>query len=275
MSTLEEPYLMVSPPITHGQFVQALEPRVRRAKWLVVVGIDEQDLLAVASACAGPVLVVLPDQSSLEQLHEQWLECIPPNVQLKVQLLGSHCGEHAWFYYNDARLDGTIPIEQLQITRPNLRVERVELREQTTLGHLLAGWQPARDDGGMLLIAGPLGSLLQSAGDHLQKVACLFWIPHPKAASSVLVKEDSELTALPELDKCCKASWLMRDLDDVHHAACLAWHRDETLRFKATVVAERDQLLSKCDRLQKELASREEQLGQISQDLDKIIDLIE
>ena len=266
---------MVSPHFTHSQLVEALETRVRKAKWLVVVGISEQNLLTVACACAGPVLVVLPDQSCIDQLQEKWVECIPPRVQLNVQLLGSHFGERTWFYYNDARLNGTIPIEQLQITRPNLRLERVELREQTTLGNLLAGWEPARDDGGMLLIAGPLGPLLQTAGDHLQQVACLLCIPQSKAANPVLVTDDSELTALAELDECCQASWLMRDRDDVHHEAWLAWHRDETLRFEATIVAERDQLLSKCDLLQKELASREEQLGRISQDLDKILDLIE
>ena len=183
--------------------------------------------------------------------------------------------ERPWFHYNDARLNGTTSIEQLQPIHPNLRLERVELREQITFTDMLDGWQPTHEDGGMLLITGPVRELLETAGAYLRKVASVVWIPQAIANISPGAELEKECADLAQVDACCQANWLKRDCAHTGPAAWLVWHRDDTLRFQATVVEERDRLLARCELLQATLAARDEQLSRINQELDSIIGMIE
>ena len=295
---------MVSPQLRQHPLEQALEPLAQQAEWLVVVGICEPALIEAACACPGPVLAVLPHPTSLERLEEQWSGPWPPQLQMAELLLGAEPGECAWFHFNDQRRNGTTPFEQLQPTHPNLKLERLELRRQSTLAQLLERWEPTEDDRGMLVVAESCAALLEPAGEALQRLQSLALIPqaHTGSASGLASWDgndaDQQLSA--PLDRCLQQSWLVRHLspqpEPEQGPEALIWQRDNQLRFRSTILAERDALITErdalqgerdalrserdaliteCDGLQAKLAAREEQHIRINQEIDEILHLID
>ena len=225
----------------------------------------------------------LPHPTSLERLEEQWSGPWPPQLQLAELLLGAEPGECAWFHFNDQRLNGTTPFEQLQLSHPNLKLERVELRRQSTLAQLLERWEPTEDDRGMLVVAESCAALLEPAGAALQRLQSLVLIPqaHTGSASGLASWDgndaDQQLSA--PLDRCLQQSWLVRRLspqpEPEQGPEALIWQRDNQLRFRTTILAERDALITERDGLQANLEAREEQLNRINQELDEILHLID
>ncbi len=251
---------MVSPQLKQHPLEQALEPLAQQAEWLVIVGIGEPSLIEAACACPGPVLAVLPHPTSLERLEEQWIGPWPPQLQLAELLLGAAPGECAWFHFNDGRLNGTTPLEQLQPSHPNLKLERVELRRQSTLAQLLDRWEPAEDDGGMLVVAESCAALLMPAGASLQQLQSLALIPQARTGSASGLAswdgDDADHQLSAELDRCLQQSWLVRRLspqpEPEQGPEALIWQRDIQLRFRTTILAERDALIAERDGLQAE-----------------------
>ena len=268
---------MVSPQLRQHSLEQALEPLAQQAEWLVVVGICEPALIEAACACPGPVLAVLPHPTSLERLEEQWSGPWPPQLQMAELLLGAEPGECAWFHFNDQRLNGTTPFEQLQPTHPNLKLERVELRRQSTLAQLLERWEPTEDDRGMLVVAESCAALLEPAGEALQRLQSLALIPqaHTGSASGLASWDgndaDQQLSA--PLDRCLQRSWLVRRLspqpESEQWPEALIWQRDNQLRFRTTIMAERDALITERDGLQAErdglLSERDQSTTELNQ----------
>ena len=61
----------------------------------MLVGSPSVDDLQAAIDCAGPVLLVVPAETSLDGLGTQW----PERVTACVELLGADPGEVCWYRY--------------------------------------------------------------------------------------------------------------------------------------------------------------------------------
>ena len=217
------------------QLSGALQQQLEQASWLLMAGVSDAGLIEAISSCGLATLLVLPDGHSLQQLEEEWERPWPEQLQVANVLLGEASGECPWFHYNDPRLNGPIPLEQLQTIHPNLKLERVELRQQLTLADLLDRWEPAADDGGMVLLGpGAAPEWLQSGPPGLRRSRSVGWQPRRHADTQ---------TVHPWLE----AAWLVPSPPHEPTGGWLLWERDETLRFQATVIAERDALAAERD----------------------------
>jgi uncharacterized coiled-coil DUF342 family protein len=256
---MASPTLRQAPPKvdapTQTQLSQAVKPLAEEAQWVVAVGVHDPQVIEAACACPGPVLVVFQDQTGIDRLEERWVDPWPNQLQLTALLLGPEPGERPWFLFNDARLNGPIPLEQLQPSHPNLRLEQVELRLQSTLGQLLERWEPAEDDGGLLLIAGTASDQVATAVPQARRLRSLIWIPptapNPLASSPANGAEppDAAASGLAQLDAQLIDSWLRQCHAAQPEPAWRIWLRDEHLHLRATVIAERDTLAVERDGL--------------------------
>lgn len=241
----------------------ALQQQLEQASWLLMVGHSDAGLIEAISSNRVETLVVLPNAHSLEQLQEEWASPWPEQLHVADVLLGEASGECPWFHYNDPRLNGLVPLEQLQNTHPNLKLERVELRQQITLADLLARWEPAANDGGMVLLGpGAAPEWLQAGLPGLQRARSLGWQPGRHAETQ---------TVRPWLE----AAWLLPSPQHDLAEGWRLWQRDETLRFQSTVVAERDALRAERDALQDQVRGLEERMTRINSELDEILALID
>ena len=217
------------------QLSGALQQQLEQASWLLMAGVSDAGLIEAISSCGLATLLVLPDAHSLQQLEEEWERPWPEQLQVANVLLGEASGECPWFHYNDPRLNGPIPLEQLQTIHPNLKLERVELRQQITLADLLDRWEPAADDGGMVLLGhGASPEWLHAGLPGLRRSRSVGWQPRGHADTQ---------TVHPWLE----AAWLVPSPPHEPTGGWLLWERDETLRFQATVIAERDALAAERD----------------------------
>ena len=245
------------------QLSGALQQQLEQASWLLMAGVSDAGLIEAISSCGLATLLVLPDGHSLQQLEEEWERPWPEQLQVANVLLGEASGECPWFHYNDPRLNGPIPPEQLQTTHPNLKLEREELRQQITLADLLDSWEPAADDGGMVLLGpGAAPEWLQAGLPSLRRSRSVGWQPRGHADTQ---------TVHPWLE----AAWLVPSPPHEPTGGWLLWQRDETLRFQATVIAERDALATERDGLQEQVRALEERMARINSELDEILALID
>ena len=221
------------------------------ATWIVLLGTADHSLLKVLCSTGAPVLVVEPDESLLDQRAETAAALGLEGVVFLEQLVGAQAEEKPWFRYNDSRQNGVLSLSDLKPRYPNLRLEGIEMRQQISLSQLLASWDPAQADGGLLVLPGHVGAeWLENALPSLQKLRLLALGSPVREASA----SHSTIEAL------LRKAWLVRQpLEASQSLGMEIWLRDSQLQFQATVLAERDRLRSQV------LALEEEKLSLISE----------
>ena len=224
--------------------ISAFQRLSRNASWVVMVDVPDVDLLESACGCGVHVLAVLSDEGDLETIEMNWDGDWPENLQMTSLLLGPETAEVPWFHFNDHRHNGRLPLEVLQSSFPNLRLEKVELRRQITLAEFLERWEPAESDAGLLILgdASPL-PLIASGSACLQRLKSVAVLGGQQQAHAV-----EETGWEHEIDALLQANWLVRSVvpaDD--NPAGIVWERDEKLRQISTLQMERDGLMSERD----------------------------
>jgi hypothetical protein len=207
--------------------------------WAVLIELDDPGLLEDLLARGLRVMLVLPQAWRVARLAEAIEDLNRPGLRLCGELLAAEAGEVCWYRYNDPRCDGTRSPQELQASRPNLRLDALEMRPLHTLDSLRHAW--IERDGelegeGVLLLshAGQL-ELLPGADLLLNDLAALAWFgpldAQPHADAEPVVDHGSE----PEVP--------CRSLSDSLSARFLVpwpeaepghwWRRDVALEFKA------------------------------------------
>ena len=259
-------------PRTAEADLAAMGAVAQASTWVMVIGRCQADLLEAALASPAAVLAVVPDTSALEDLRDHWGGQWPERLQVAEQLIGVEAGEQPWFHYNDPRHNGPLGLDALAGRHANLKLERLELREQISLQEALHSWDgAAQADGSLVLIGAWAAALLHQAGGQLQHVQRVLWLVESAAPE-----------LLAELDQRLQQSWLVRSTAEQQPEGGCLWQRDPRLEFEATVLAERDQLIAQRDGLTAErdaiAAERDgmqERLDAINRELDEILALID
>lgn len=109
-----------------------------------------------------PTLIVEAEAERVERLRQQ-LSRAAGQAPLQIQqgVLAASPGELTWHRFNDARLNGTVPLERLQQLYPNLKLVQEEQLQAQTLAEVLAQW-PAAAEGQQAI------TLTLSQGDPIQ-----------------------------------------------------------------------------------------------------------
>ena len=139
----------------------------RSCQWLVVIGAVDPHVLELAARAPRSLLAV----AERAQLDPALPVDGGDNLELREQLVGASSQAVSWYVYNDTRLNGLRAPEALRASYPNLKLERLELRQQISLLDLLQSWEPAGASGGALLAVGALGlAALMGAAEELRQV---------------------------------------------------------------------------------------------------------
>ncbi len=109
------------------------------------------------------VLVVEAEPEHAEAMRRQLSSglCGGPIEVVHTVVAAASEAELTWFYYNDPRLNGPVPLERWQRLYPNTELNRQELRSGQTLAKILDAWPPAQNE--LLAI-----DLTISQGDPIQ-----------------------------------------------------------------------------------------------------------
>ena len=231
---------------------QALQSEmISSAAWLVCLGAPDPDLLDRLAGGTQPVLLVVTTEAQAQELLDAWgRQRWPERWELQVQLVGAESGECTWFRYNDPRCDGVVPLEPLRLQYPNLQLEGMELRPQTSLNALLEAWEPAAADGGVVWLGSApddlLASLSREVALRLQGV-----VGQGGAAN-------------PDL----QARLRMASLVPGSGEPVSVWRRDPVLHLEHTLLVERDGLQTRVEEL-------EQRLTAINTELDSILALLD
>ena len=157
-------YAMASPLQTHE-----FEDLIQKANWLILIDVLNLELIKCATQCAGNLMLVFSRESFIEWVETGVESPFPEKTEIAQLLIGEETLEVPWFYFNDNRQDGPLPLEVLQQSAPNLSLRSVEMRQQITLGQLLERWEPAEEDGGLLILGDKVSKrLLISGGSRLK-----------------------------------------------------------------------------------------------------------
>ena len=264
----------------------------------MLVGSPSVDDLQAAIDCAGPVLLVVPAETSLDGLGTQW----PERVTACVELLGADPGEVCWYHYNDSRYHGLQSPEELQPQRPNLRLQSLELRPVRTLAQVCERWAESEgavhEGAGLLWLLEPNNAATTLAGagawlNALETIHVAGTLPEPAQLTALLDGACFRPTAsepslhqwqrdpLRVLQNTCDALIAERDgvlaqnhdLTQQHHA--LQQSQAQLSAERDSLIAERDALRAAHDELGKTVAAREDQFQRINQELDEILRLID
>jgi hypothetical protein len=91
-----------------------------------------------------PTLIVEAEAERVERLRQQLSkQSGQAPLQVHQAALAASPGALTWYRFNDARLNGTVPLEQLQQPYPNLQLVREEQLQAHTLAEVLAQWPAA------------------------------------------------------------------------------------------------------------------------------------
>ena len=125
------------------------------------------------------LLLVQANPRLAERLREDWPAGPPAGVHLWEEPIGPRSEEVTWYRYNDPRLDGPLPPDQLSARFRNLSLLGEERRQQRTLADLVTHWWESSgtpEGEGALLLQGPdPGAVLAGAAPllpHLERVVC-------------------------------------------------------------------------------------------------------
>lgn len=252
-----------------------LEEVAAASPWCVVVGRPTPQLLAQVQRCAGPLLVVVPDAAVQEHLERQLCPW-PERMELRVCCVGATAAEVDWFVFNDSRFNGTVPLEKLRPSYPNLQLLGEEKRQQLPLATLLEEASPERSRGLVVLVDDPeMGmAALAELGSSAALIAAVAVLP----CRGVMGQAD--LDQVFDSSACLKPT--QRDVDG------WLWVFDPQRRL-AVVEQERDALKARSDDLEQRLGfahqerdalkirvdDLEQRMERINQELDEILGLID
>lgn len=230
---------------------------LREAAWLVVAGAsDDPKLLPWLEASQIPTLIVLPDLEAVDLFTALLSAEQRRRVDVRAHWLAAESDEAVWHFYNDARCNGPQGPEAWQEHYPNLQLQGMELRPRLSLDALLASWEAAAADGGVLMLGTetlhPLNALSPEATLRLKTVA---W--QGEAAAAQLAHK---------LRAGCLNSTAARATSDIW-----IWRRDPVLYQKLNLQAERDQLEKERDELRKEVLNLEQRLVAIGTELESLL----
>lgn len=120
-------------------------------------------------------LIVVAEDEQFKTLETQLARTNGSNpVSLSHAVIAAHPNkEVTWFRYNDSRINGIIPPEQLKPEYPNIELNNKEIFRATTLAELLNHWPASRDGEGGIYVTLSQGDpveVLSGAGDWLQRI---------------------------------------------------------------------------------------------------------
>ncbi len=163
-------------------WLEQLRQQASTAAWVVLLGPlpagEEDDWIDAAGHGGVPVLVIVPQLEQADRLQERLHGEGRRTVKVCSELLAAAAGDVCWYRYNDARRNGTTPLEVLQARLPNLRLESQEWRRQCSLAEVLDGWssslpQPPGEGGLLWLPAALAEAVLAGCGLWLQRLRVL------------------------------------------------------------------------------------------------------
>ncbi|MCX5969540.1 MAG: hypothetical protein NTV57_18290 [Cyanobacteria bacterium] len=259
------------------QWLEQLQQQASTAAWMVILGPlptgEEDDWIAAAGRTGVPVLVIEPQLEQANSLREQLNGEGIKTVTVCPELLAATAGDVCWYRYNDARRNGTTPLEVLQPLLPNLRLEGLERRRQRTLAEVLDAWsdslpQPPNEGGLLWLPAELVQTVLAGCGPWLQRLQVLQVAGEPEDPAglaerleALCFRLDSEASD-PQLWRLDALRVLQAERDR------LVTERDGWIAEREGWITERDGLIAERDGL---LSSQR----QISTELDQILALLE
>lgn len=121
-----------------------------------------------------PTLVIDAQADHLELLRMQKRQCVHyTNLTWKQAVLSSKSNEGInWFRFNDARLDGTVTLEQWRNIYPNLQLIGQETHSAQTLADLLSDWPIVHDNQqniNLIISQGNPVQILEGAGTWITR----------------------------------------------------------------------------------------------------------
>ncbi len=148
--------------------------------WALLIELDDPGLVEDLLGRGLRVMLVLPQLWRVERLAEAIEDLNRPGLRLCSELLAAEPGEVCWYRYNDPRCDGTLSPQELQASRPNLRLEALDTRPLHTLDSLRHAWiesdGPLEGEGVLLLSHAGQLELLAGADLLLNDLAALAWL---------------------------------------------------------------------------------------------------
>jgi predicted nucleic acid-binding Zn-ribbon protein len=168
--------------------------------------------------------MVEPNSRRAEWLQELWGDGLPPWLQLCQEPLGALSEKVRWYRYNDPRLDGPLPAEELTSRYRNLCLLAEEWRDQRTLDAVIQDWWGSTEGPphtGLLLIqASDPEPLLKGASALLPNLTRLvLWEEGSGERKPASISE----TLAQQLENAC---FRQSDLDPY------CWERDDLLLLR-------------------------------------------
>jgi cell division protein FtsB len=121
-----------------------------------------------------PTLIVEAEAERVERLRQQLSKGAgQAPIQIQQGVLAARPGELTWYRFNDARLNGTVPLERLQQLYPNLKLVQEEQLQAHTLAEVLAQWPAAAESQhaiALTLSQGDPIQVLEGAGTWQQRI---------------------------------------------------------------------------------------------------------
>lgn len=148
-------------------------------RWALLLELDDPALVEDLLARGLRVMLVLPQAWRVARLAEAVEDLNQPGLRLCGELLAAQPGEVCWYRYNDPRCDGLLSPQELAASRPNLRLDALEMRPLHTLDSLRHAWiesdGPLEGEGLLLLRDAGQLELLAGADLLLNDLAALAW----------------------------------------------------------------------------------------------------
>lgn len=261
-------------------------------RWALLLELDDPALVEDLLARGLRVMLVLPQAWRVARLAEAIEDLNQPGLRLCGELLADQQGEVCWYRYNDPRCDGILSPQELQASRPNLRLDALEMRPLHTLDSLRHAWSESdgplegegllllRDAGQLELLAGAdlllndLAALAWFAplpgeaepGDSLRaSLAARFLVPWPEADPGHWWRRDAALELSAE--RRSLQQLLARSTGQLEQ---LRGEREALALRQAELQAERDGLLQIQAELAAQLALRDTQAAQRQQQFEAL-----
>lgn len=247
---------------------------VEAPRWALLVELDDPALVEDLLARGLRVMLVLPQAWRVARLAEAIEDLNQPGLRLCAELLAAQPGEMCWYRYNDPRCDGIRSPQELQASRPNLRLDALEMRSLHTLDSLRHAWTqsdgPLEGEGLLLLrdaeqlelLAGadlllndlaalacfaPLDGVAESGDSLRADLAARFLVPWPEADPGQWWRRDAALEL--QAERRSLQQLLARSTGQLEQ---LRAEREALALRQAELQAERDGLLQ----IQAELAAQ-------------------
>jgi uncharacterized phage infection (PIP) family protein YhgE len=117
-----------------------LADRIHACEWAVLVGLHDPLVARELHALNKKLLVIQPNSLLADRLLEDWEESILADVEICREIVGADQRQVRWHCFNDPRLDGPQPLQELQARFTNLSLRGQEMRQQQTLTDVMQSW---------------------------------------------------------------------------------------------------------------------------------------